>query len=155
MQDAVEGFNGVPHRSGKSYAIRPQSLNPQEERARLEKVYDEVILTQLPAPKEFDWNPFSRNLVNVAFCHGAIFVSPSPGTLVEVSWMLKLGKPCAFLGSEQDWQTAKAILHEKVGHELCLGDLSSFCSTEEEVDSRDLAARCVRQLLSQLQLRFL
>ena len=114
MQAAIEGFNGVLDRSGKSYAIRPHSQNPDQEMRGLRELYDEVIFTHFGAPKEFDWNPFSRNLVNVAFCHAAIFVSPTPGTLVEVSWMLKLQKPCAFLGLEQDWQMAQAILNENV-----------------------------------------
>ena len=44
----------------------------------------------------------SRNYINVRLCDAAVAVSPTGGTVTEVAWMLKLGKPCAFYGSESD-----------------------------------------------------
>lgn len=104
MNSALDGFLEVAERSGVSYAILPRhQYEPSG--------YDHVIRTAFDAPKDLGRSPYSRNLVNVAFCHGCIFVSDTPGTLTEVIWMHRLGKPSAFLGPEQTWQSAKASLN--------------------------------------------
>lgn len=100
MSSALEGFQEVGDRRGISYAILPRAQYQPSD-------YDHVIRTAFDAPKDLGQSPFSRNVVNVAFCHGCVFVSDTLGTLTEVVWMQRLGKPSVFFGPAQTWTAAE------------------------------------------------
>ena len=103
MSSALEGFQQVEDRRGISYAILPRAQYQPSD-------YDHVVRTAFDAPKDMGQSPFSRNVVNVAFCHGCVFVSDTLGTLTEVVWMQRLGKPSVFFGSAQTWSAAEGQL---------------------------------------------
>ena len=103
MASALQGFQEVADRRGVSYAILPRAQYQPTD-------YDHVVRTAFDAPKDFGQSPFSRNVVNVAFCHGCVFVSETAGTLTEVIWMQRLGKPSMFFGPLQTWSTVEGQL---------------------------------------------
>ena len=109
MQEALAGFATVSALRGKTFAVLPDKYPAPLGR------YDIVIATGLPAPKTIDWDQRSRNFVNAKLCDAAIAVSITAGTTVEVAWMLKLGKPCFFLGSKSDFAELK---YEMLSHHL-------------------------------------
>lgn len=115
MQAALNGFLEVTDRTGRSLAVLPENqYNPEG--------YDQTVRTAFAAPKDFGASPFSRNLVNVAFCHGALFVSDSPGTLTEVIWMHRIGKPSAFFGPAATWESARGQLASAgADHDVLVG----------------------------------
>ena len=109
---AKAGLLQVGDRRGVSYAILPRAQYQPSG-------YDHVIRTAFDAPKDLGRSPFSRNVVNVAFCHGCVFVSDTPGTLTEVIWMQRLGKPSVFFGPAQTWSAVEGQLKsEGAGSDL-------------------------------------
>jgi predicted Rossmann-fold nucleotide-binding protein len=142
MQSALDGFLEISSRKGKSHAILPESKYQPSG-------YDQVIRTRFDAPKDLGASPFSRNLVNVAFCHGCVFVSDTPGTLTEVIWMHRVGKPSAFLGSQTEWESARSQLKEaSAAHDIIV----SIATGDEDLERKahDLVQKLVETLSDRL-----
>jgi uncharacterized protein (TIGR00725 family) len=102
MRAALEGFGQAGGR-GQTLAVMPQGLEPVGD-------YAVVLRTNLPAPKVFEFDRASRNYINVRLCDAAVAVSPTAGTVTEIAWMLKLGKSCAFYGSQPDLEQVRTAL---------------------------------------------
>lgn len=102
MWAALQGFREAGG-GGQCLAVLPRGVDPLGD-------YEVVLRTNLPAPKEFVFDRFSRNYINVRLCDAALAVSPTAGTVTEVAWMLRLGKPCCFYGSAQDLAELSACL---------------------------------------------
>ncbi len=66
----------------------------------------------MPAPKKFEFDRFSRNYINTRLCDAALPVSPTGGTITEIAWMLRLGKPCCFYGSTVDFAEVERSLQK-------------------------------------------
>jgi len=136
MQAALEGFLEVGDRTGQSHAILPRhQYQPSG--------YDQVVRTCFDAPKDMGATPYSRNLVNVAFCHGCIFVSDTLGTLTEVVWMHRLGKPAAFFGPAATWLRAEALLREK---QACHDVVVATPTTNLQPEAMALLDRLIRRV---------
>ena len=142
MESALQGFKEVHDRVGRSHAILPETkYDPSG--------YDQVVRTRLEAPKDLGKSPFSRNLVNVAFCHGCVFVSDTLGTLTEVVWMHRVGKPSAFFGSRATWERAIVQLERaNAGRDI----LVSLTTGEDlELAAQVVIARLVEVLEDRLK----
>ena len=66
----------------------------------------------MPAPKKFEFDRFSRNYINTRLCDAALPVSPTGGTITEIAWMLRLGKPCCFYGSTAEFAEIERSLQK-------------------------------------------
>ena len=133
MASALQGFQEIDDRRGVSYAILPQAQYQPTN-------YDHVIRTAFDAPKDFGRSPFSRNLVNVAFCHGCVFVSET-----EVIWMRRFGKPSMFFVPAQTWSAAEGQLKTEGADSDLLVATAEF---NEHLES--LATQAVDRLLQAL-----
>ncbi len=138
MASALQGFQEIADRRGVSYAILPRAQYQPTD-------YDHVVRTAFDAPKDFGQSPFSRNVVNVAFCHGCVFVSETAGTLTEVIWMQRLGKPSMYFGPSEPWAAAERRLKsDDQDGEI----LATTAELGENLDS--VAAQAVARVLQEL-----
>ncbi|MBX3172733.1 MAG: hypothetical protein KF760_35375 [Candidatus Eremiobacteraeota bacterium] len=104
MRAALSGYHSAGG-SGQTLAVLPAGVEPLGD-------YQVVLRTNLPAPKRFEFDRFSRNYINARICDAAVAVSPTGGTVTEIAWMLRLGKPCCFYGSLADLDLARRSLRE-------------------------------------------
>lgn len=102
MRAALDGFRRSSG-SGQCLAVLPQGAAAHGD-------YDVVLQSNLPAPKTFEFDRMSRNYINARLCDAAIAVSPTGGTVTEIAWMLRLGKPVAFYGNQIDRAEVKRCL---------------------------------------------